>query len=616
MPAPWAQDEGLSLTAERVSERNRRKSLQVGAHLQPQTTPRAVARAQFGRGANGEFVALVGGTSGRDEPESARRHSAGLPKKAPSCVKAEQWGSAVEGLSHGEQQARRPYADSHCNAAHVKGKTERELIKADPNALVDALHGVSRPRVRGTSKDVRDIVNPLQLNPWKKSEAQRVFLNGATQAEYALFKRISEKVYSSMTREHDCATLMRELDPRGSGLLDRKSFLKVLHSIQVFLNAEEFDEFVKRLSITCAQLNPRAAVDDPEHRLVSIDFFLLVFDSDQRAMPGYPGEKWREPPAVRKPTRAADANAKDSSGEVGEHNHIEDTADRTRDPPVARSEGAGSENLFRCDPSVEFSRHKYVRNLVQKAGGTQEQYSLVRKVMQHFEETHLDVEKFMRGGDIRGSGRLRRREFASALRRAGVMLSNAEFDTLCSIFDRDNSGDIDYIEVCRIFDVRAWNSDSNALPWAGRTARIEHADACYAIEQDQRLILQGFPSSVWGLFRRVKQRLHELHLHAEDILIQMDTIDRDNIISKKEWRQGLRRLGVQVSDAECEILFRVFDRDKSGSMDVEEVCYMFQVDYRSKDGGDGAKRLLDARLRLISRYVFTSFLRRCAVTCK
>ena len=87
-------------------------------------------------------------------------------------------------------------------------------------------------------------------------------------------------------------------------------------------------------------------------------------------------------------------------------------------------------------------------------------------------------------------------------------------------------------------------------------------------------------------------------------------------ISKKEWRQGLRRLGVQVSDAECEILFRVFDRDKSGSMDVEEVCYMFQVDYRSKDGGDGAKRLLDARLRLISRYVFTSFLRRCAVTCK
>lgn len=79
------------------------------------------------------------------------------------------------------------------------------------------------------------------------------------------------------------------------------------------------------------------------------------------------------------------------------------------------------------------------------------------------------------------------------------------------------------------------------------------------------------------------------------------TIDRDNIISKKEWRQGLRRLGVQVSDAECEILFRVFDRDKSGSMDVEEVCYMFQVDYRSKDGGDGAKRLLDARLRLISR---------------
>jgi hypothetical protein len=110
--------------------------------------------------------------------------------------------------------------------------------------------------------------------------------------------------------------------------------------------------------------------------------------------------------------------------------------------------------------------------------------------MKHFEETHLDVEKFMRGGDLRGTGRLRRRDFKQALRNAGVTLSEAEYEQLNAVFDADNSGDIDYVEVCRFFDMRAWNEDDELLPWHGRTERLKHADACYEIEEEQASILK------------------------------------------------------------------------------------------------------------------------------
>jgi hypothetical protein len=147
-------------------------------------------------------------------------------------------------------------------------------------------------------------------------------------------------------------------------------------------------------------------------------------------------------------------------------------------------------DLANADPNAEFSRQRYLRDIIKKAGGSSDHYRLVRKLMKHFEETHLDVEKFMRGGDLRGTGRLRRRDFKQALRNAGVTLSDAEYQQLNAVFDADNSGDIDYVEVCRFFDMRAWNEDDELLPWHGRTERLKHADACHEIEEEQASILK------------------------------------------------------------------------------------------------------------------------------
>jgi len=178
------------------------------------------------------------------------------------------------------------------------------LIKADPNAMVDALHGTPRPRVRGTGKEYRDIVQPNQLMPWKKSEAQRIFLEKASADDLAVFKKISERIYSNLRHEMDTARIMRELDPRGSGLLTRDDLSKVFHSINLVLSPEQFDRLVKRLDRAHVQFDPKGSRGG-DSRAVSIDFFLLVFDLDQRALPGNPGEKLPDAPKFGRAASAA-----------------------------------------------------------------------------------------------------------------------------------------------------------------------------------------------------------------------------------------------------------------------------------------------------------------------
>jgi hypothetical protein len=165
--------------------------------------------------------------------------------------------------------------------SRVRGRTERDLNQADPNAVVDALHGTPRPRVRGTGKEYRDIVQPNQLMPWKKSDAQRIFLENATAQDLATFRKISERIYSNLRHELDTARIMRELDPRGCGLLTRQDLSKVFHSINLALSPHEFDSLVTRLDRAHSRFDAKAA-QNGSARTVSIDFFLLVFDADQR----------------------------------------------------------------------------------------------------------------------------------------------------------------------------------------------------------------------------------------------------------------------------------------------------------------------------------------------
>lgn len=188
--------------------------------------------------------------------------------------------------------------------SRVRGRTERDLSQGGPNAVVDALHGTPRPRIRGTGKEYRDIVQPNQLMPWKKSDAQRIFLEDASAADLAVFKRISERIYSNLRHELDTARMMRELDPRGSGLLTRDDLSRVFRSINLVLSPEEFDKLVQRLHRAHSQFD-RKASRAGDARTISIDFFLLVFDTDQRSQPGRPGETLPDAPKFGRAASAA-----------------------------------------------------------------------------------------------------------------------------------------------------------------------------------------------------------------------------------------------------------------------------------------------------------------------
>jgi len=475
-PALEFPEPGLALPSARGGERERRQALAAGAHLQPRVTPRAVQRSGWERGANGAPVPFVGEPTPRDasprsrggytardqlrDPESARRQASGMLRRAPSChdPKTHGWDSAAQGLSEGQAEARPRYACPTDKPSRVRGRAERDLVRADPNAVVDALHGVPRPRVRGTGRDVRDIVQPNQLMPWSKSEAQRVFLRDATPEDYNLFKRVSERVFASLRYEQDCARVMRSLDPRGSGLLAVADFARALHSINLVISPEELARLVQRLHSACKHYAPNeACFQGAVARTVSIDFFLLIFDADQRAIPGCPGDVLKGAPAPPPISRVASVISRIPSGASKAKDVLQRASSAPTSPPRRQraeawtedrkgggdagggggahqrrrsTDSVGSDEVelpvweaertcsdagdANVDPSAEFSRQRYLRDIVAKAGGSSQHYRLVRKLNKHFEETHLDVEKFMRGGDLRGAGRLRRREFKQA----------------------------------------------------------------------------------------------------------------------------------------------------------------------------------------------------------
>ena len=100
------------------------------------------------------------------------------------------------------------------------------------------------------------------------------------------------------------------------------------------------------------------------------------------------------------------------------HTHTHAGSDEGELPVWEPEKTCSDEGLANADPNAEFSRQRYLRDIIKKAGGSSDHFRLVRKLMKHFEETHLDVEKFMRGGDLRGTGRPRRQDFKQALRNA------------------------------------------------------------------------------------------------------------------------------------------------------------------------------------------------------
>jgi len=82
-----------------------------------------------------------------------------------------------------------------------------------------------------------------------------------------------------------------------------------------------------------------------------------------------------------------------------------------------------------------------------------------------------------------------------------------------------------------------------------------------------------FPeSSVEFVIQKIKsgqRRYSSLQAYVIDLIKNLDK-NGDNLISFDEFTEGLKKMGVYLTDHEVHVLLRVFDHNKDGKISMEE----------------------------------------------
>mmetsp|Transcript_19888 Transcript_19888/g.66222 ORF Transcript_19888/g.66222 Transcript_19888/m.66222 type:complete len:310 (+) Transcript_19888:935-1864(+) len=225
----------------------------------------------------------------------------------------------------------------------------------------------------------------------------------------------------------------------------------------------------------------------------------------------------------------------------------------------------------------ELARERYLRRLLQSQGAGGGEFRVIRKLVSRLDEMKLDLERVLRQEQsCRPVARMRARDMELMLRRLGIGMEQEEYKMLVSVFDHDASGTADLQEMFRSLSLEAWKRREGNEPLLGRTGRLEEADKMYEMQQVQRRILQGKENHVWMLFKKIKRRLEELELKAEKLVMNMD-VNKNGVVDYSEFKRGLRHVGVYVAEAEMRCIFDLLDSDKTGELDLFEMCYLFEI---------------------------------------
>eukprot|EP00960_Hanusia_phi_P043367 756015-Hanusia_phi.AAC.1 len=386
--------------------------------------------------------------------------------------------------------------------------------------------------------------------PWRKSAAQAHALEGAQQEERSLYRRISERLFALHAPgrlDQDAMTLLRAMDDEGAGRVDSKLFERALCSINIFLGKDEKKRLLQRLDLRA-------------DGTIDIKLFQEVFDADQRASGIAGGQK----ATGREERKECEERDRDEDGERGVAN-------------------------------PELARERYLRQLLQSQGAGGREFRVMRKLVSRLDEIKLDLEQFLRQESAhRPIARMRARDVELVLRRLGIGMEQEEYCMLVGVFDHERSGTADLQEMFRSLSLEAWRRREGNEPLLGRTRRLEEADKIFEMQQVQRRLLQGQANHVWILFKKIKRRLDELELTAERLVMAMD-VNKNGSVDYGEFKKGLRHLGVYVAETEfrwdvdggvkgkvevcCNgrCVFDLLDSNKTGELDLFEMCYLFEI---------------------------------------
>mmetsp|Transcript_58749 Transcript_58749/g.104466 ORF Transcript_58749/g.104466 Transcript_58749/m.104466 type:complete len:356 (-) Transcript_58749:308-1375(-) len=233
-----------------------------------------------------------------------------------------------------------------------------------------------------------------------------------------------------------------------------------------------------------------------------------------------------------------------------------------------------------------------------------------------FRQSDKDLQKAFRLFDQDGSGYIDSSELRDALPLMGEHVQDEELDDLFQLVDKDGTGLIDFDEFCTL--VQGMNPpddrDSGGSFAAFRSKAEENLESIgYAVGHSVGSVATGTRaacsavSAAWaanlkGLspfeLRRAGAILENLRAadYSEDAAValckaifcgqtsrqllkafQFFDVDSDGLIDKDEFRDAMKIMAEDMSDAELEKLFKKVDRDQSGRIDIQEFSILVKA---------------------------------------
>ena len=174
------------------------------------------------------------------------------------------------------------------------------------------------------------------------------------------------------------------------------------------------------------------------------------------------------------------------------------------------------------------------------------------RMKEKLEAKAIHTTKVFRKFDADHSGTVDYEECYLGLQSVGVNLSDAEFEELLSIVDADGSGEISYLEFAEM--LHASPVDGKKSPRRSRATRAK-AEA------------PGSKLPKW--WKGLRDKLDSKTTSVKNLFRSFD-VDKNGTLSTDEFVNGLRYIGVDLSETEFEQLLEMVDSDGSGEIDYLE----------------------------------------------
>lgn len=172
----------------------------------------------------------------------------------------------------------------------------------------------------------------------------------------------------------------------------------------------------------------------------------------------------------------------------------------------------------------------------QRTHGADDEGKTAKRIFKHF--------------DLDGFGTVEMKEFACALETLGCVFPQHEMAALFCKIDRNGSGKLDYEEFSAWFAHRGSGNNPNVNPVFGMQREVPHQ-----VIDKVKAKVAARPGYAMATFRHIFNKMDK---------------NGDARLDRHEVQWGLREDGHVLSPSEFERLFKYFDRNNDGVVDINE----------------------------------------------